>query len=59
MDDDEQICVDDYPEHDYVLMDDRDGSRTYRCRRCDAETWVDDDSDASPRQRLSTEGEDR
>jgi hypothetical protein len=40
-DEDENVCGI-YPEHDYVLMDDRDG-RTYRCRRCDAETWEEDE----------------
>lgn len=35
--DDDAVCAG-YPEHDYVLVDDRDGN-TYRCRRCDAETW--------------------
>lgn len=35
---DEQVCVDDYPEHDYREMDERDGIRTLLCRRCGAET---------------------
>ena len=44
-DDDEQVCVDDYPEHDYVLQDDRDGIRTYLCSRCGAELMEEDPAD--------------
>lgn len=39
---DEVGCVDDYPEHDYKLADERDGVRVLRCRRCDAEIWEED-----------------
>lgn len=28
-----------YPEHDYEVVGEADGWVTYRCRRCDAETW--------------------
>lgn len=35
----DQVCVDDYPEHDYREMDVRDGIRTLECRRCGAESF--------------------
>jgi hypothetical protein len=35
--DDEPICIDDYPEHDFKLFDEGDGDRVYHCRRCGAE----------------------
>lgn len=34
---DEYACIDDYPEHDYVLRDEVDGDKVYDCRRCGAE----------------------
>lgn len=38
---DEIGCVDDYPEHDYKLVSERDGVATHCCTRCDAEIWED------------------
>lgn len=37
--DDGQVCIDDYPEHDYRVLDESDGIRTLECRRCGAESW--------------------
>lgn len=36
---DEPICADDYPEHDFEVMDERDGIRSLLCRRCGAESF--------------------
>lgn len=44
MTDDEQVCIDDYPEHDYVLFDEADGIRVLHCRRCDAEAVEEDET---------------
>jgi hypothetical protein len=37
--DDDAVCIDDYPEHDFEVQDDRDGIVTLLCRRCGAESW--------------------
>jgi hypothetical protein len=36
---DDAVCIDDYPEHDFEVQDDRDGIVTLLCRRCGAESW--------------------
>lgn len=36
---------DDYPEHDYRVMDERDGIRTLECSRCGAEGTEDIDDE--------------
>ncbi len=43
---DNDECVYDgevWPEHDYRLLDEQDGERSYECRRCGAETTESDD----------------
>lgn len=42
--DDGEVCADGYPEHDWKVMDARDGIRTLSCRRCDAEAWEEIDA---------------
>jgi hypothetical protein len=43
--DDEEICGESY-DHDLSLISERDGCRTYECRRCGAEIWEDDEADS-------------
>ena len=41
--DEESACTDDYPEHDFKVVDERDGIATLICRRCGAESWEEDE----------------
>lgn len=41
-DEDEYICIDDYPEHDFEVSGKADGIRNLIYRRCGAESWEED-----------------
>ena len=41
--DDDWLCDGDHLEHDYEVMDERDGIRSLVCRRCGAETFEEDE----------------